>query len=392
MTEKGQSLDIESSEDLIRDLVKKRGVVKRKFTLFLKYVQSLDESNLTATQKLELEERYQRDKILFDTFSEIQDEIDVAVSECQLDKELQERAFQDQYYAIVAKCKCVLKDSSSQSVQSQAQSQSRINGVKLPTISLPTFDGSYDQWLEFRDTYMSIIHNSNNLENVQKFHYLRSVLTGNALQVIKSLEFSADNYLVAWGLLENRYNNNRLLVHNHVKAIFSAQSMSKESAAQIRKLIDTMLRNIRALKTLGEPTDTWDTLIIHIIVSKLDSSTEREWELHKSNSTNSSVDKKMLLSDLLTFLKDRADFLETVKPSQNKPATIDNNNNTHTKKSLSVKSHSYVATQKDSKGQTIQNVTNVICVVPIIPFIHVKSSLIYRFGINYVSLKKRFMC
>lgn len=350
MTEKGQSLDIESSEDLIRDLVKKRGVVKRKFTLFLKYVQSLDESNLTATQKLELEERYQRDKILFDTFSEIQDEIDVAVSECQLDKELQEReAFQDQYYAIVAKCKCVLKDSSSQSVQSQAQSQSRINGVKLPTISLPTFDGSYDQWLEFRDTYMSIIHNSNNLENVQKFHYLRSVLTGNALQVIKSLEFSADNYLVAWGLLENRYNNNRLLVHNHVKAIFSAQSMSKESAAQIRKLIDTMLRNIRALKTLGEPTDTWDTLIIHIIVSKLDSSTEREWELHKSNSTNSSVDKKMLLSDLLTFLKDRADFLETVKPSQNKPATIDNNNNTHTKKSLSVKSHSYVATQKDSK-------------------------------------------
>lgn len=280
---------------------------------------------------------------------------------------MQEReAFQNQYYSIVAKCKCFLKDSSNQTVQSQTQGQSRIKGVKLPTISLPTFDGSYDRWLEFRDTYLSIIHNSNNLENVQKFHYLRSVLTGNALQVIKSLEFSADNYLVAWGLLENRYNNNHLLVHNHVKAIFSAQSMSKESAAQIRKLIDTILRNIRALKTLGEPTDTSDTLIIHIIVSKLDSSTEREWELHKSNSTNSSVDKKMLLSDLLKFLKDRADFLETVKPSQNKPTTVDTNNNTHTKKSLSVKSHSYVATQKDRKRHTIHSVTSAICAVPII--------------------------
>lgn len=46
-------VDTERTEDVIRDLVKKRGSVKGKFTLFVKYVQSLDELQLTETQKLE---------------------------------------------------------------------------------------------------------------------------------------------------------------------------------------------------------------------------------------------------------------------------------------------------------------------------------------------------
>lgn len=192
---------------------------------------------------------------------------------------LERETFQNQFYAIVGKAKCILKDNSNQNSEVQSRTS---NYMKLPTISLPKFDGSYDQWLEFRDTYLSMIHNSNGLDNVQKFHYLRSVLTGDALQVVRALEFSSDNYLVAWSLLENRYNNDNLLVSNHVKALFYAQSMNKESAVQIRRLIDTVLRNIRALKTLDEPTDSWDTLIIHIVASKLDSSTDRECESHKS--------------------------------------------------------------------------------------------------------------
>ena len=65
------------------------------------------------------------------------------------------------------------------------------------------------------------------------------------------------NYTHAWELLENRYHNNRLLIHNHVKSLFAAQSINKESPSLIRDLIDVTLRNLRALKTLEEPTDTW---------------------------------------------------------------------------------------------------------------------------------------
>lgn len=88
-------------------------------------------------------------------------------------------------------------------------------------------------------------------------------MTGNAIQVIKSLEFSSINYNTAWELVNDRYNNTTLLIHNHVKALFSLQVVSKECPIQIRKLIDTVLKNLRSLKTLGENMESWDTLIIY---------------------------------------------------------------------------------------------------------------------------------
>lgn len=63
--------------------------------------------------------------------------------------------------------------------------------IKLPTISLPSFDGSFEQWLEFT------IHNSKAIDDIQKFHYLRSALTGSVRQIIKSLQFTAENYTIA---------------------------------------------------------------------------------------------------------------------------------------------------------------------------------------------------
>lgn len=273
-------------ESGIKELCKKRASVRGKLTLFSKYVDSLEHNNITEAIRTELQARLNKAEHLLSSFSEIQDEIDLNVNEVEFEKQLSEReAFENQFYAYVAKSKCIIKANTTENQNINSSKGSC--AIKLPTISLPSFDGSYDHWLEYRDTYMSLIHNSKEIDNVQKFHYLRSSLTGNALMVIKSLEFSSDNYLIAWELLENRYNNSRLLVQNHVKALFNTTSINKESSVQIRKLIDNILKNIRALNTLGEPTESWDTLIIYLITSKLDPCTEREWENYKSTLTNS---------------------------------------------------------------------------------------------------------
>lgn len=101
-----------------------------------------------------------------------------------------------------------------------------------------------------------MIHNRDDLDYIQKFHYLKSSLTGSALEVISALEFTATNYSHAWDLLEKRYHNNRLLVQNHVKSLFNAPSLNSVSQFQIRRLIDSILRNLRALNSLNEPTDS----------------------------------------------------------------------------------------------------------------------------------------
>lgn len=52
--------------------------------------------------------------------------------------------------------------------------------VKLPEISVPKFTGRYLEWTSFRDLFTSLIHNNSKLDNVQKLHYLKSHLLGEA--------------------------------------------------------------------------------------------------------------------------------------------------------------------------------------------------------------------
>nr|XP_049704680.1 uncharacterized protein LOC126056266 [Helicoverpa armigera] len=349
------------SFDECKDFIKKRGVVKGKLTLFVKYVESLVDVELSESHKIALEDRCNNINTLLEQFSKIQDDIEFHLqdSELDLEKQLIEReTFENVFYDITSKAKSMLKSKdSSDNNAIEVRNGPQTSSIKLPTITLPSFDGSFEQWLEFRDTYISLIHNSKTIDNIQKFHYLRSALTGSARQIIKSLQFTAENYSIAWSLLENRFNNNRLLVQNHVKALFSMQGLHKESAFHIRKLIDNVLKNIRALKGLDEPTDQWDTLLIFLIVSKMDSTTEKEWENHKSalSKLPNHENKKLTLNDMIIFLTDRADMLESIKGThdsgrQTSDGSVKKPSSSNQSKYAS--SHSYFAARNNNNNSS----------------------------------------
>lgn len=304
-------------------LKKQRGAVKCRLTLFEKYFNKLLEGGrLSSEQTVELQLRYIALTELFKEYNSIQVEIENIVDECDLLPHLEYREqFESSYYHVLAATKQLLRDEN-KDIGPQTFSNNPVS-IKLPEIKLPIFDGSYDRWLEFRNSYKTMIHSRNDLDSIQKFHYLKSSLSGSALQVISALEFTAPNYFIAWDLLENRFHNNRLLVQNHVKSLFTIPSITRESPTQIRKLIDTILRNLRALNSLNEPTNYWDTLIIYLIVSKLDCSTEREWETHKGNfNVSRDNDNSLKLDDLISFLKNRADMLEMIQNSNHKPSNL----------------------------------------------------------------------
>lgn len=68
-----------------------------------------------------------------------------------------------------------------------------------------------------------------------------------------------------------------------------------------------MYRNLRALEQLNQSTTNQDTLVIFLIVSKLDNNTIREWENYSIKLT-----ELLVLQDLKTFVKGRADLLEMI--------------------------------------------------------------------------------
>ncbi|GFQ73561.1 integrase catalytic domain-containing protein [Trichonephila clavata] len=58
------------------------------------------------------------------------------------------------------------------------------NNIKLPDIQLPRFNGSYHDWFNFKEQFISLIDSNNSLTDSQKLYYLKSMLTGIAKDVI----------------------------------------------------------------------------------------------------------------------------------------------------------------------------------------------------------------
>jgi len=130
----------------------------------------------------------------------------------------------------------------------------------------------------FWDTFDTLINKNQSLDDIQRYHYLRSCFEGSAAHIIKTLEFSAAAYESAWKSLLDRYDNESVLVYNHVRSIFDIPIMTSETAGGLRSLLDTVSRHLGCLGKLGQPVTSWDTLLIYILTLKLDKITAREWE------------------------------------------------------------------------------------------------------------------
>ncbi|KAI5645694.1 hypothetical protein NE865_02361 [Phthorimaea operculella] len=196
---------------------------------------------LSLKQRIELNLRITNVKSLYDSFQDIQQKIETLASESEADTEKEQAyrdTFESNYYSVLAKAQCLIHEEDKKASGSSGSSGAgQTPSVKLPIISLPEFDGSFDHWLEYRDTFQSLVHKCPSISKIQKFHYLKSTLKGSAQLVVDSIEFCEDNYDTAWELLLNRYDNSKLLVQKHVKSLFTMPSITKESSPQIRNLL-----------------------------------------------------------------------------------------------------------------------------------------------------------
>ena len=189
-------------------------------------------------------------------------------------------------------------------------SQSR---VKLPELRLPTFDGSLEAWLPFRDSFSSLIDANASLSDVDKLRYLKGALTKEANKLIADIEITSANYIVAWELLKARYENKKLAVKRHIDALFLIPVMKKDSYESLIHILDSFERSVNITKQLGVATEGWSVLLAHMLHYRLDSATQMHWEAH-----HRSTDVPEYY-ELLTFLKSHALVLQAMlSPGQKK--------------------------------------------------------------------------
>lgn len=92
--------------------------------------------------------------------------------------------------------------------------------------------------------------------------------------MIQSLEISANNYVEQ--MLENRYDDKRLIIQKHFKELFKLPPIVKENHTKLHQLVNGILRHLRALKTIGRPIDSWDDILLYLVTGKLNATTNKE--------------------------------------------------------------------------------------------------------------------
>jgi hypothetical protein len=301
------SIEVEELE--LKQQKSKRGVYKRKLTLFKKFIEKINVGSLTAEIIVDINLRLDQLPKLYEDFSKVQDRIETLCSEeGDIEAQAAEReSFEDIFYRLTAKAKVLVKNVEAPVTIDSRPPQSVGESIKYPEISLPSYDGDLSQWLQFRDTFHALV-NQGSLPPIVKYKYLRSCLQGSALEVISSLDFSEEGYTLAWQMLCERYNNPRRLVSNHMRALFDVETVPSTPLG-LRGLCDNISKHLRSLHSLNVPIDNWDLMIIHILANKLDSRLKSKWE--------NSIDSRKLpsLQEFRAFLRNRADRLEASSPA-----------------------------------------------------------------------------
>lgn len=177
----------------MEQLNRKRGSAQRRVTQFRTYLSTFQQNvdnnvEITEQQIIELEQRFDKIGIARNEFEICQDEIEDLVADELVEETSQKRdEFDSAFFAATSQAQYLINKFRKPPATTVANDLLHVSNltsdfnVRLPILSLPEFDGSYEKWSAFHDTFKTIIHEHRQITTIQKFQYLRSALTGDAV-------------------------------------------------------------------------------------------------------------------------------------------------------------------------------------------------------------------
>ncbi|XP_017794319.1 PREDICTED: uncharacterized protein LOC108575898 [Habropoda laboriosa] len=306
-------------EGQLKALVAERGAMKSRLTRFKRFMEtSSDSMDVDA-----LEKKTNSYADLHEKFDKVQCQIEAIVtgSDAEASQFDERDDFEGAFFPLITRAeKHILhlrgSVTSPSTVSSVIDSQ---NTPRLPTIVLPTFDGRYDHWVRFRDTFLTMVHNNCSLTDIQRFHYLNSALKGVAARTVESLGVSEANYKLAWANLKRRFEDPDSLIHHHVNALIEIPTITHQTSVSLREFIDKANNQLVALGALGEPIESWDTFIIILLAKKLDAKTFNDWDTFATNAS-----RRPKFNDFVNFLERQAKRLERATTNPQTTAQVVN--------------------------------------------------------------------
>lgn len=310
-------------------LIRKRGDIKARITRFKTFLIKQENEPDVDEIQIRLESLSENFKLLHNIHDQI---VEIHPEGQDHDEELAN--IEDAYYTVVAKARKLIhkvaqinsstpsNTSTIHNNHSDGNTAVKTPQIRLPEITIPTFDGTIERWQSFRDKFLARVGNNPAIPIIDKFQYLDDSLVGKARSCIESIETSENNYKEVWEILTNKYDNTRKAILRHWSILHNFPKLQRDTPEALEELIDTFRQHIRALISLGEPVDEWHSCIIYLLLSKINNNTKYQWE------TTLSGNKMPEYTSLLEFLEKRGSCSEQ-SSHQTHQTTSRTSNNKH---------------------------------------------------------------
>ena len=180
-------------------------------------------------------------------------------------------SYQESVYVCLAQIeKALLPVPSPASSQNMSQTSSSKFNVKLPKLSIETFDGSPLKFQSFLESFQNSVDSNENLSKNEKFLYLKGLLKGQAAKAIEGLTVSQENYESALEIIKSRFGKTKLLIATHVDALLKIKPvLDSRNVQKLRGLFDDLETHIRNLRSLGINSDDYGPVLIPCLINKL---------------------------------------------------------------------------------------------------------------------------
>ncbi|XP_008188319.1 uncharacterized protein LOC103310776 [Acyrthosiphon pisum] len=175
--------------------------------------------------------------------------------------------------------------------------------ARLPEIPLPEFNGDFRLWPTFRDRFTAQV-DSRDISNIDKMYYLIGCLKGDAAEALRGIPVSADNYVLAWSVLSERFYRPRLVATSLVDKLLNSPSMSQESLSDLNNFVSTFNEGISLLEALNVP-NMGSFILFTVAFRRLPVATRKLFE-------SDSKAEYPSIGELLKFVRTRVSILEVV--------------------------------------------------------------------------------
>ncbi|KAH9379483.1 hypothetical protein HPB48_018959 [Haemaphysalis longicornis] len=153
---------------------------------------------------------------------------------------------------------------------SLAQNQVRVLHARLTSIQkeLDTVHKEIEPLFSedaLEEEYRQMVHKIVHLSILDKFHYLKTSLTGDAAAVLTGLPATSRCYTDVTQLLKQRLGNEELLITEHKKVIDIQPVRDSDDVRGLRRLYHTVSVHIRGLEAFGRKLDTFQCILLPLL-------------------------------------------------------------------------------------------------------------------------------